>query len=79
MTSPITSSIRLLLRDWRRGELGVLFSALRSAASVVVAISGIVNRLQLNRERESASFVASDLGVSSAGVVALTWIEEAEG
>lgn len=78
MTSPITSSIRLLLRDWRGGELGVLFSALLLAVSVVVAISGFVNRLQLNLERESASFLAADLVVSSASLVPLTWIDEAD-
>ena len=65
MTSPVIASIRLLIRDWRGGELGVLFSALLLAVSVVVAISGFVNRLQFNLERESASFLAADLVVSA--------------
>ena len=60
MKSPIAASFRLLLRDWRGGELGVLFSALLLAVTVVVAISGFVNRLQFNLERESASFLAAE-------------------
>ena len=73
MKSPIAASFRLLLRDWRGGELGVLFSALLLAVTVVVAISGFVNRLQFNLERESASFLAADLVVSSAKPVPLEW------
>ena len=57
MKSPLIASIRLLVRDWRGGELGVLLSALLLAVSLVVAISGFVNRLQFNLERESASFL----------------------
>ena len=73
MKSPVAASFRLLLRDWRGGELGVLFSALLLAVTVVVAISGFVNRLQFNLERESASFLAADLVVSSAQPVPLEW------
>ena len=78
MTSPVIASIRLLIRDWRGGELGVLFSALLLAVSVVVAISGFVNRLQFNLERESASFLAADLVVSSSKPIpAPGWMKQA--
>ena len=77
MTSPVIASIRLLIRDWRGGELGVLFSALLLAVSVVVAISGFVNRLQFNLERESASFLAADLVVSSSKPIPAPWMDEA--
>jgi putative ABC transport system permease protein len=77
MTSPVIASIRLLIRDWRGGELGVLFSALLLAVSVVVAISGFVNRLQFNLERESASFLAADLVVSSSKPIPAPWVDEA--
>ena len=73
MKSPIIASIRLLLRDWRGGELGVLLSALLLAVSLVVAISGFVNRLQFNLERESASFLAADLVVSSSRDIPQEW------
>lgn len=73
MKSPISASIRLLLRDWRGGELGVLLSALLLAVSLVVAISGFVNRLQFNLERESASFLAADLVVSSSRDIPQEW------
>lgn len=77
MKSSITSSIRLLIRDWRGGELGVLLSALLLAVSLVVAISGFVNRLQFNLERESASFLAADLVVSSSREIPPDWRAEA--
>ena len=77
MNSPLTASIRLLVRDWRGGELGVLLSALLLAVSLVVAISGFVNRLQFNLERESASFLAADLVVSSSREIPAEWQQEA--
>ena len=77
MKSPLIASIRLLVRDWRGGELGVLLSALLLAVSLVVAISGFVNRLQFNLERESASFLAADLVVSSSREIPTEWQEEA--
>ena len=77
MKSPLIASIRLLVRDWRGGELGVLLSALLLAVSLVVAISGFVNRLQFNLERESASFLAADLVVSSSRAIPTEWQEEA--
>ena len=77
MKSPITASIKLLVRDWRGGELGVLLSALLLAVSLVVAISGFVNRLQFNLERESASFLAADLVVSSSREIPPEWQSEA--
>ena len=66
MKALLGSSLRLLLRDWRGGELGVLFSALILAVSLVVGISGFVNRLQINLERESSRFLAADLVVATA-------------
>ena len=73
MKSPLSASLRLLIRDWRGGELGVLLSALLLAVSLVVAISGFVNRLQFNLERESASFLAADLVVSSSREMPSEW------
>ena len=66
MKALLGSALRLLLRDWRGGELGVLFSALILAVSLVVGISGFVNRLQINLERESSRFLAADLVVATA-------------
>ena len=77
MKSPLSASLRLLIRDWRGGELGVLLSALVLAVSLVVAISGFVNRLQFNLERESASFLAADLVVSSSREMPSEWHDQA--
>lgn len=56
---------RMLVRDWRGGELGVLVMALVLAVGVVSGISAFTTRLQSALERESHRFLAADLVVRS--------------
>jgi len=69
---------RLLARDWRSGELGILLLALVLAVSVVVGISSFVTRLQSALLSESARFLAADMVVISRTPVSADWSEHAQ-
>ena len=68
---------RLLARDWRGGELGILIFALVLAVSVIVGISSFVTRLQSALMSESARFLAADLVIVSRSDLPTAWAEEA--
>ncbi|MCX2981513.1 FtsX-like permease family protein [Halieaceae bacterium IMCC14734] len=67
----------MLLRDWRGGELGVLFAALVIAVTIVSGISAFTTRLQNSLEQESHRFLAADRVVSSSSAVSDSWGEYA--
>ena len=73
------TATRMLLRDWRGGELGVLVMALVLAVGVVSGISAFASRLQGALEQESHRFLAADLVVRSGSELPVEWLEEAEG
>ena len=55
------TATRMLARDWRGGELGILVMALVLAVGVVSGISAFTTRLQSALEQESHRFLAADL------------------
>ena len=65
------SATKMLARDWRGGELGVLIAALVLAVGVVSGISAFATRLQGALEQESHRFLAADRVVSSGREIAL--------
>ena len=69
---------RMLLRDWRGGELGVLLAALVIAVAIVSGISAFTSRLQSSLEQESHRFLAADLVVSGSRAQPAAWREEAQ-
>jgi putative ABC transport system permease protein len=71
------TATRMLARDWRGGELGVLVMALVLAVGVVSGISAFTTRLQNALEQESHRFLAADLVVSHGREMPTPWIGEA--
>ena len=72
------TATRMLSRDWRGGELGVLVMALVLAVGVVSGISAFTTRLQNSLEQESHRFLAADSVVSSGQALPQEWLQEAQ-
>lgn len=72
------TATKMLARDWRGGELGVLVMALVLAVGVVSGISAFTTRLQNALEQESHRFLAADLVVSSVRELPDDWRQAAD-
>jgi putative ABC transport system permease protein len=68
---------RLLLRDWRAGELRILFAALVIAVGATSAIGFFTDRLQQAMAGQSAELLGADLILQSPRPVAAAWIAQA--
>ena len=73
----VTAS-KMLARDWRGGELGVLLLALVLAVGVVSGISAFATRLQHALTQESHRFLAADLVVRSSRELPQAWLQRAQ-
>lgn len=71
------TATRMLARDWRGGELGVLVMALVLAVGVVSGISAFTTRLQNALEQESHRFLAADQVIRSGRDLPAAWWERA--
>ena len=71
------TATRMLARDWRGGELGVLVMALVLAVGTVSGISAFTTRLQSALEQESHRFLAADRVVRSGREMPVDWLDQA--
>jgi putative ABC transport system permease protein len=72
------TATRMLARDWRGGELGVLVMALVLAVGVVSGISAFTTRLQTALVQESRRFLAADTVVRSGTELPPVWLQQAQ-
>jgi putative ABC transport system permease protein len=72
------TSGKMLLREWRGGELGILVAALVVAVAIVTGISAFTTRLQSSLEQESHRFLAADRVVKSGSELPLGWWTRAQ-
>ena len=71
-------ALKMLLRSWRGGQLGLIFSALVLAVAVVTSVALLAERVERALVKESSSFLAADLVVSSSQATDADWLEQAE-
>jgi putative ABC transport system permease protein len=70
-------SLRMLIRTWRGGELGLIVWSLILAVAVVTSVSLLAERVEKALTQESSSFLAADLVVRSSKEAPSEWLEEA--
>ena len=70
-------SLRMLIRSWRGGELGLILWSLILAVAVVTSVSLLAERIEKALTQESSSFLAADLVVRSSKEAPIEWVEEA--
>ncbi|MDO6487458.1 cell division protein FtsX [Colwellia sp. 6_MG-2023] len=58
-------AVKLFTREFRRGELTIIFAAIALAVLTVFSLSSITERIGLNIEQKSSDFIAADRRLSS--------------
>ena len=71
-------SLRMLIRTWRGGELGLILWSLILAVAVVTSVSLLAERIDKALTQESSSFLAADLVVRSSKEAPAEWEAEAD-
>ena len=74
----ILLALKLFWRDWRSGELTLLFGSLVIAVAIVTGISLFTDRLQLAVTSESSTFLAADRVLRSPRPIPTAWLAEAQ-
>lgn len=76
--NPLRLAFKLVLRDWRSGELTILAAALVIAVAGSTAVSLLGHRLTRTLETQAAEFLAADLAVSSHQPFPEDWFRKAD-
>ena len=71
-------ALRMLLRTWRGGQLGLIVWSLVLAVSVVTSVSLLAERIERALTAESSAFLAADLVVRGNKATPSEWIAEAQ-
>ena len=71
-------ALRMLLRTWRGGQLGLIVWSLVLAVSVVTSVSLLAERIERALTAESSAFLAADLVVRGNKATPPEWIVEAQ-
>lgn len=68
---------KLLLRDWKGGQLGLIAVSLVLAVAVVTSVTLVADRVEKALNRETSSFLAADMLVRSSKVFSESYLQRA--
>lgn len=74
----LTMALRNFRRDWRAGEVKVLFFALMVAVAAMTAIGVITDRIQRSMGEQASEFLGADYVISSPREIPQEWLDEAQ-
>ncbi len=78
MLRALQLAMRMLGREWKSGELGVLMLALTVAVSALTGVGFLVNRISQAVDAQATAVLAADLRVESPRVLPVKYLEEAQ-
>jgi putative ABC transport system permease protein len=70
-------SLRMLAREWRSGELGVLMLALMVAVAALTGVGFLVSRISIAVSSQASGVLAADIRLSSPQPIGSNYVEEA--
>ncbi|MGQ3890823.1 ABC transporter permease [Legionella sp. CNM-4043-24] len=70
-------ALRALLRDWRSGELTLLFMALLIAVSCVTALTGLSHLIDYQLHRQAGQMLGADALLTSKAPIPAAWQQKA--
>jgi len=73
----IVLSLRMLGREWKSGELGVLLLALTVAVAALTAVGFLVDRITQSVDRQATEVLAADVRLQSTFELSNRYVEEA--
>ena len=77
MKSALTLGFRTLAREWRSGDLAVLFLALFVAVAALTGVGFLADRIEQAMRLQSSEVLAADLRLQSPDVIADSYAQEA--
>lgn len=78
MTRHLKLALKLILRDWRSGELSILMAALFIAVATTTSVTMLGDRLNRTMTQQAAEFLGADLSVNGHRPPPPEWSAEAE-
>ncbi|HEY3486581.1 MAG TPA: ABC transporter permease, partial [Gammaproteobacteria bacterium] len=71
-------AIRLFIRDWRSGEMRILFAALLIAVGGLTATAIVVDRVERGMTRETSQILGADRVMSASHPITPAIVEKAQ-
>ena len=71
-------SLRMLAREWRSGELGVLLLALTVAVAALTGVGFLVSRISIAVSMQASAVLAADIRLGSPQTIGKEYVEEAQ-